>query len=1126
MLRRASRSVALVCLFAVAAAGRAAAQSETGQITIAVVDSGTKTAIGLARVLLDGPILTTEFTDASGRVVFTDVPSGIYRARIAKAQYQTLTTQPFEVLNGKAVSVNASLAKSQALRVIGSVTVHSEAHISSTNISETSAVRRLSDTLTDALGKLSGVTINTDATGDSDATQTISLEGQDPSQTALTVNGIPLGAPGTAVNLNAFASDLFGGASVSFGPQAGALAGGVNFQTLEPTLSWQSKAVGSAGSFGKSSLALSEQGSFGNLGIAMMHTVRGNPNPISGAVYTDASGQTYAHDAGSLTSGNFLKLRYRLGSAQTLTGTIIESDRFQDLNCYQFTGPLPCGYGPGNASFGHSSLISLTDTALVGETAIQAAIFGTDIRSNRDMENRTVNGGTYPVIVPSPAPFGSLSQTQSRGASVNVQLPSGERHSISVQAVTSSSSIQNAPTVASALPFTLFSTASSYTTLSVTDQVRSNTKLRIGSRFGLSTSTTSGNSVIGGVNAQWSPQRNDTFAGSVDVGGQAANVGRTGVWTDPSALRFICDQDVAFGSAPGDQPGATSSVSERATWIHKLKQGQITTALYRQTQNNTILPVLINANALQPPASVNGTPYLANAQMAFAALCGASAPLNNIYFSVPVGGTRRVYEGAQLTAGVQFGRSLIAQPYYDIQVAKAISIDPAYAAFSDIVPGAQLPNVPLHVGGITLDYKAPRSDVEGLLNARYTGANNRQNIPANVVVDAGFNVTPFVHGSLTFAETNVFNTYGGVFATTTNAVPILGANGLVVPAVARPNAPRQFTLTYTLPFGQGVHAPGPARVGAAALGGAAGGQEQRGQGGGRGGFFGGLNPLPQSAPPNPFDVDATRTQCTAGNAKAATAVLNQLKAYVAQIEAAKSVNGYPDTPPAPPSIPGLTIAYRKVGTTYALTLTISTNRELALALARPLLGCAHIHVANAEQAQARGLYAPPSAPFFRRPILFMPSVGLYFVFAPPQAGAATFRLYKLPETPPSAPFVPRSTASCTADLKTQAQPLLAALSDYFAHTPAGALASAPARVPGWQITAHAAKGGTWYELEPDDTTALPTLLNCAHVSAATRDELTPLGFDAVAAPGLNYAEQLGLYLLRPAQQQNGTSRGQ
>ena len=42
---------------------------------------------------------------------FTDVPDGIYRARIVKRGYQSLTSTSFEVLDGRLVNVAVALVQ-------------------------------------------------------------------------------------------------------------------------------------------------------------------------------------------------------------------------------------------------------------------------------------------------------------------------------------------------------------------------------------------------------------------------------------------------------------------------------------------------------------------------------------------------------------------------------------------------------------------------------------------------------------------------------------------------------------------------------------------------------------------------------------------------------------------------------------------------------------------------------------------------------------------------------------------------------------------------------------------------------------------------------------------------------
>ena len=70
--------------------------------------------------------------------------------------------------------------------------------------------------------------------------------------------------------------------------------------------------------------------------------------------------------------------------------------------------------------------------------------------------------------------------------------------------------------------------------------------------------------------------------------------------------------------------------------------------------------------------------------------------------------------------------------------------------------------------------------------------------------------------------------------------------------------------------------------------------------------------------------------------------------------------------------------------------------------------------------------------------------------------------------------------------------------------------------PAWTIAAHTEKGGTWYDLQPADLTVIPAIIACGHVSAATADDLSARGLSGKPVPELNYAQPLGLYLIRPA----------
>ncbi len=385
----------------------AAAQSSdtTGIIEITVRTADGDAPLADARVFLIGPTVASALTNKSGIVKYTDVPSGLYRVRVGKGGYVGVMSAQFEVLGEKQVDVHATLAiapprpgrtvaagatpapssstpaNTSGLKVIGSV--KAKVTVTTTDVDQNSAVRRISDSLLDALGTIGGVDV-TQSSNDPDAPQTISLRGHDESQTAITLDGIPLGAPGSAVNLRSVNTDLFTGAGVSFGAQAGALGGSVNFRTLQPTLTWQSMFAGSYGTFDKYNYQLGETGSIGKLGIAVLATKRAGNSPLTFQDFEDESGLTYPHGGESANIGDYLKLRYSLTDHTTLMFTALQNDQAISSLCTTDVTPFPCGIGPDNGSAGKFQFAYGTVQTLIGDTAVTATTY---VNSNVNAQN-------------------------------------------------------------------------------------------------------------------------------------------------------------------------------------------------------------------------------------------------------------------------------------------------------------------------------------------------------------------------------------------------------------------------------------------------------------------------------------------------------------------------------------------------------------------------------------------------------------------------------------------------------------------------------------------------------------------------------------------------------------------
>jgi len=375
-----------------------------------------------------------------------------------------------------------------------------------------------------------------------------------------------------------------------------------------------------------------------------------------------------------------------------------------------------------------------------------------------------------------------------------------------------------------------------------------------------------------------------------------------------------------------------------------------------------------------------------------------------------------------------------------------------------------------------------------------------------------------------------------------NAVPYTTQSGATYPTLARPLTPRSYSVTYTVKFGPG--ALGNTHVAQnVSIGGRGGGRYGGGGPGGPGGggFRGAITPLPSAAPAEPFAVSDNGELCPSAQHAVALQLSSELKAYVAQIEAAKTAAGYPASMP-PPQTTDATITYHGLGDTYALTITphfaseqgqTGTLASAALANAaspqngqgvrgaprgrggnmRVFIGCLPMHIAQPDEVTARHLFTASNTTFGFPPITFMPAVGLYAPMRQPQTGTESFRVYTLPSTPPKDPFEVRSATECTGDLKSTASEALGELRAYFASGTAPRL---------WKITAHTAKNGTWYELDPGDPAIVFPLLFCGRVASGTPEEIVPKGWDGMMQPELNYNPAWGLYLIRQPPRAQGS----
>jgi len=868
---RTARLFLCVASLGAALACPAAAQTDTGEIVITIVDASTHLPIPNARAFLIGPTTASSLTTAAGIIRYTDVPTGIYRVRVAKQSYDSGTSSEFDVLGSRSVQVRVELALSSGgLKVIGSVTARSNVSISSTDINDSSPVRRLSDSLTDALNKLAGVSVTQDS-NDPNSAVTVSLRGHDESQTSTTLDGIPLAAAGSAANLRQIGTDLFSGSSVNFSSSAGSLGGSVNFRTLQPTQALQTYLSGTYGTYDRANYQIATTGSIGSLGIAAQHTWRGSNNPLTFQTYEDQSGIAYAHEGESTNLGDFLKVRYRLGDSRTtVAATALSNNNDSQALCTRFVTLLPCGSGPGNFSFGRYGFAYGTVQSLIGTVATTFSGYTNSSLQNSDYLLRFIDG--------IPAPSSSTNDTVTRGVAYSSSIAEG-RHTLSLSGNTFASITNSVPTAGSTF-VTPFSIRVSSTTYQFSDSIKSNDKVTLSPRLSLATTTGVGTSVLGGFGAAWRPQGADSFDASLSFGSSQPQTNLNLSFSDPLGAQVNCSAQSAIVSGPGDTGGHQSSFGLDAAWTHQFKSGSaISVDAYDQVQSGQLIQALIAepiASSYFPPGYIQAV-YLTYRQPTY---CGAAAPLPTVYVSERVGGTRRLYQGMDVSGRFGLGRYAVALPNYSINFAKLTAAGPRLLdGPSTTIVGAQLPGRPIHKGGLTLDALIPSNKIELLATVQYNGTNSYQNLGSYVTVAAGI-AHDLGPGRLTIFENNMFNTYAGVFSSSFYAQPLPLSNGGQLQTAAFPLTPRTISATYTLNVGGPRPAAPLGNVAQAAQRSANLAQQQQNN------IFRNLGtPLPPPSGADPLSLAMTRTSCDAEAQKAAKPILDELRVYVTAYEA-------------------------------------------------------------------------------------------------------------------------------------------------------------------------------------------------------------------------------------------------
>lgn len=241
-------------------------------------------------------IVATTQADADGAFAFNDQMPGVYIIVVKAAGYLNTQSADIFIVPGEA-QATVSLAISRAMTGLKTI---SSVHVSSQNALQTTAT--INDHLDanviqsvgyvrsgDALATLPFVNSSTSSSLGDDLS--LSIRGYEPSETAVLLDGHPVGPIGAfGQGYDYQVSPFWGlsGVDVVYGSGATGLyaaptiAGAVNFQTLTPTRTAQFTAEQGAGSFGKLLSGVQATGTLGKLGYAMAYGVQGTSGELVG----------------------------------------------------------------------------------------------------------------------------------------------------------------------------------------------------------------------------------------------------------------------------------------------------------------------------------------------------------------------------------------------------------------------------------------------------------------------------------------------------------------------------------------------------------------------------------------------------------------------------------------------------------------------------------------------------------------------------------------------------------------------------------------------------------------------------------------------------------------------------
>jgi len=412
-----------------------------------------------------------------------------------------------------------------------------------------------------------------------------------PNQTSFTINGVPVSLPGSAQSTALFNADVFSGASVTPGAGGG---GTIGFTTRSPSLAWQGvvRAIG-ASHHGKD-IALQAAGTIGQIGVSYSHARNVVSDALDGLSFRDTSGLFYSHDASPSVTGDALQLRYEFSTSNTLLANVVALDSSIPLVCRQWTGAVPCGYGPTNLQHQTLTALQLDDSARLGTSTVDLKVYANRLKDALDQSGYYVDGVNQPST--------SLQNSRQSGAIANVSLGLGPKFSLPITLASDSTSVvvggdAFGPILPSALPRTASLRAT--TTLPLIDRPHFSlgTDL-VFQRFNTATSSTSQTS--GSLEATYAFSPRESVSAVFSPGNLGSPTAPFDGVSAPAQLQFVCASNVGVGVGPSSSSSDTRQTMASVAWSLSNVGWSATLSAHRNVQTGGLVGATVNALGLDP----------------------------------------------------------------------------------------------------------------------------------------------------------------------------------------------------------------------------------------------------------------------------------------------------------------------------------------------------------------------------------------------------------------------------------------------------------------------------------------------------------------------------------------------